>query len=267
MTRKPCVAGQFYPGTPQELTAFLKEAVVSTSAPLTVRGVVAPHAGYVYSGGVAGRVFGRVRVPEAVVLLGPNHTGLGTRASIMSTGTWATPLGAVPIHEPLATALKAASPLLEEDAMAHAHEHSLEVEVPFLQYRNPAVKIVPITLMLRNLDDIRELGESLAEVVSTWPEPVLLAASSDMTHYEADDEARAKDARAVDRVLAMDPEGLLAVTARDQITMCGVVPVAVLLTATRALGATRGELIAYATSGEASGDYDRVVGYAGIVIE
>lgn len=266
MTRKPCVAGQFYPGGPEALTAFLENAARPVPSPSAACGVVVPHAGYVYSGGVAGKVFGSVRVPDAVVLLGPNHTGLGARAAITSTGGWATPLGVVPVDEALAAALKSASPLLEEDGLAHAHEHSLEVEVPFLQYRNPRVKLVPIALRLRSPADIAELGEALAQVVSSWPEPVLLVASSDMTHYEPDDTARAQDARALERVLALDPEGLLAVTARDRITMCGVVPVAVLLAAARALGATRGELVAYATSGEVSGDTDSVVGYAGVVI-
>jgi AmmeMemoRadiSam system protein B len=172
----------------------------------------------------------------------------------------------VPIHEALADAIKAACPLLEEDALAHAQEHSLEVEVPFLQHRNPGVRIVPIAFALRSLAEIEEAGEGVAAAVAGWPEPVLLVASSDMTHYEPDASARRKDDLAIERVLALDARGLLETTARHDISMCGVIPAAVLLVAARRLGATRGELVAYATSGEVSGDYDQVVGYAGLVI-
>jgi AmmeMemoRadiSam system protein B len=266
MTRKPAVAGRFYPATAERLSAFLNTAVPADPAPVRAVGVVAPHAGYVYSGAVAGKVFGRVQVPDSVILLGPNHTGLGTKASIVSRGAWLTPLGPVPIHEGLADALKAACPVLEEDFLAHAHEHSLEVELPFLQHRNPAVRVVPIAFMLRGVEEILEAGQAIGEAVAAWPEPVLLVASSDMTHYEPHETAKEKDTRAVERVLALDARGLLDTVKRFGISMCGVIPTALLLTAARHLGATGGELVAYATSGDASGDFERVVGYAGMVI-
>ncbi|GAB4277443.1 MAG: AmmeMemoRadiSam system protein B [Deferrisomatales bacterium] len=266
MVRKPAVAGQFYPGSPRALESFLREAVPLAPEPEEALGVVSPHAGYVYSGRVAGAVFGRVRVPDTVVLLGPNHTGLGTPASIMTEGVWATPLGSVPIERGLARAVAGACPILEEDSLAHAHEHSLEVQLPFLQYRNPSVRIVPIAFLLRDYPSIDEVGAALAEVLRGWPDPVLLVASSDMTHYEPHETAREKDAKAIERVLALDPEGLLATTRTLHITMCGVVPTAVLLAAAARLGATGGELVRYATSGEVSGDYGSVVGYAGMII-
>jgi len=266
MLRKPAVAGQFYPADADRLRAFLEGAVAPESAPVDAVGVVSPHAGYVYSGKIAGAVFGRVRVPEAVVLLGPNHTGMGTPASIVSRGAWATPLGPAPIHEGLADALKSGGALFEEDALAHTHEHSLEVQLPFLLHRNPSVRFVPIAFALRDPVEVEEAGEAVAEAVSAWPEPVLLVASSDMTHYEPHDRAREKDAVAIERVLALDARGLLDTVKRFGITMCGAVPTAVLLVAARQLGATRGELVTYATSGEVSGDYGSVVGYAGIVI-
>lgn len=266
MIRQPVVAGQFYPGRREPLLAFLEDAAAPVPTPVTAVGAVVPHAGYVYSGRVAGAVFARVVVPGAVVLLGPNHTGLGTRASILSRGGWATPLGTAAIHGELADALRAACPLLREDGDAHAQEHSLEVQVPFVQYRNPGARIVPIAFLLRDPDQIDEVGAALASVVARWPEPVLLVASSDMTHYEPDRVAREKDRRAIERVLALDPRGLLDTVARHTITMCGVVPTAVLLAAAGRLGATRGELVQYATSGDASGDTSRVVGYAGMVI-
>jgi MEMO1 family protein len=266
MIRRPAVAGQFYPGSPDRLRAFLEEAMPPGPEPPAAVGVVSPHAGYVYSGRVAGAVFGRVQVPDAVVLLGPNHTGMGTSASIVSRGAWATPLGPVPIHEELAEALKAAGALFQEDTLAHAHEHSLEVQIPFLQHRNPGVAIVPIAFLLRDLASMEEAGEAIASVLARWPDPVLLVASSDMTHYEPHDRAREKDAKAIDRVLALDPRGLLDTTKRFGITMCGAIPTAVLLVAARKLGAAGGELVTYATSGEVSGDLGSVVGYAGIVI-
>jgi AmmeMemoRadiSam system protein B len=266
MNRKPAVAGTFYPGSAGRLQAFLEDAVKPASEPLVAVGVVSPHAGYVYSGRVAGAVFGRVAVPDTVLLLGPNHTGMGTPASIMSQGAWVTPLGNVPIAADLASALKAASPILEEDALAHAHEHSLEVQVPFLLHRNPAVRIVPVAFMLRTFAEVEEVGLSIAEVLKTRPDPVLMVASSDMTHYESAERAKDKDAKAIERVLELDAQGLLDTTKRFGITMCGAIPTAVLLVAARALGATRGDLVTYATSGDVSGDYGSVVGYAGIVI-
>jgi len=229
MNRKPAVAGTFYPGNIKRLEAFLGDAVHPAAEPLVAVGVVSPHAGYVYSGRVAGAVFGRVTVPNTVLLLGPNHTGMGTPASI-------------------------------------AHEHSLEVQVPFLLHRNPAVRIVPVAFMLRTFAEVEEVGLSIAEVIKTWPDPVLMVASSDMTHYESADHAKDKDAKAIARVLELDAQGLLDTTKRFGITMCGAIPTAVLLVAARALGATRGELVTYATSGDVSGDYGSVVGYAGMVI-
>lgn len=266
MTRKPAVAGTFYPGNPARLRAFLDEAVHPAATPLAAVGVVSPHAGYVYSGRVAGAVFARVAVPDTVLLLGPNHTGMGTAASIMSQGVWATPVGDAPVATDLAEALKAANPLLEEDSLAHAHEHSLEVQVPFLLHRNSRARIVPVAFMLRGFSEVEEVGRSIAGVLRGWPRPVLMVASSDMTHYEPAERAKDKDARAIERVLALDAEGLLDTTKRLGITMCGAIPTAVLLVAARALGATRGELVTYATSGDASGDYRSVVGYAGMVI-
>ncbi|MBI5445025.1 MAG: AmmeMemoRadiSam system protein B [Deltaproteobacteria bacterium] len=266
MVRKPAVAGQFYPGTADRLRAFLDEAMPPRPDRIRAVGVVAPHAGYVYSGKVAGEVFGRVEVPSAALLLGPNHTGRGAVAAVAPEGAWATPLGEAPIDADLSAALRAASPLLTEDDLAHAREHSLEVEVPFLQHRNPAIKIVPIALRLRSAAEIESLGNAIASVLAARPEPCLLVASSDMSHYEPEARTRAKDAQAIEKVLALDPKGLLDVTGRAKITMCGVIPTAVLLTAARRLGATRGELAAYTTSGETSRDYDAVVGYAGILI-
>ena len=266
MIRKPVVAGQFYPGNPETLREYVEKAELTDGSPAKVFGLVAPHAGYVYSGAVAGAVFGRVAVPDSVLLLGPNHTGMGTPASIMSDGTWATPLGQAPVDHDLAEALRDACPLLEEDSQAHAREHSLEVQLPFLQVRNPHVHIVPIAFMLRRFEEIQAVGNAVAEVIRRWEAPVLVVASSDMTHYESAASAESKDRKAIERVLAIDAVGLLDTTRNFGISMCGVIPTAVMLVAAAALGHTRGELVRYATSGDASGDYSQVVGYAGMVV-
>ncbi len=267
MIRKPAVAGQFYPGSPEALRAFLDEAVRAPAGGARPDvGVVSTHDGYVYSGRVAGEVFASVAVPDTVVLLGPNHTGLGTEASVATDEAWATPLGPVPVDGDLARALLAATPLFQADGLAHAHEHSLEVQLPFLVHRNPAVRIVPVTLALRRRDDALEAGRAVAEAVAGHPGPVLVVASSDMTHYEPEARAREKDRIALERVLALDPGGLLATVRRQDISMCGAVPTAVMLEAARRLGATGAELVRYTTSAEASGDTRRVVGYAGVVV-
>lgn len=267
MIREPVVAGRFYPGSPERLGAFLDDVMEpKATARAKAIGVVSPHAGYVYSGAVAGRVFSAVDIPPSVLLLGPNHTGHGARAAILSRGSWRTPLGVCEVDEALADALKAASPLLKEDATAHLQEHSLEVQVPFLQRLRPDVKIVPVVFMLRNILDILEVGRAIGFVLRDWPSGVLMVASSDMTHYEPDRSAREKDALAAERILALDPEGLVAAIARHRISMCGVVPTAVMLAAARELGAKSARQVAYATSGEVTGDYASVVGYAGIVV-
>ncbi len=265
MIRKPVVAGQFYPGDPVALREFVVRAL-GAGPERAALGVVSPHAGYVYSGAVAGETLGAVPVPETVVLLGPNHTGLGAEAAVWARGGWATPLGTVPVAEDLAGALLAACPILQEDTLAHVHEHSLEVQLPFLQVKRPDLRIVPICLALRSFGEIAEVGNALADTLAGWGEPALLVASSDMSHYEPDDVARAKDKLAIERVLDLDPRGLLDTAKRHGITMCGVVPTAAMLVAARRLGARGAELVRYATSGDASGDYRRVVGYAGILV-
>ena len=266
MTRRPCVAGQFYPGHPGELRDFLDRAVGPAAEGAPAVGGMSPHAGYVYSGGVAGALFRRVRVPDTVLLLGPNHTGLGAPAAVSTCEAWATPLGEVPVDRDLTEALLAESPVFEADDLAHAHEHSLEVQIPFLQYRNPGVSIAAVAFMLRSWQDIQTAGEAVARVLAERTDPVLMVASTDMSHYEPDEVARQKDRLAIERVLALDPRGLLDTVRRHGISMCGAVPTAVMLVAARALGASAAEMVEYATSGDASGDYARVVGYAAVMV-
>jgi len=266
MLRQPAVANQFYPADPRSLRKELEGMVTAVSQPEQVIGIISPHAGYIYSGAVAGAVFGAISIPRTVVILGPNHHGLGAAAALYPSGAWITPLGHVPIESRLAALVLQHAPMVKEDTAAHLHEHSLEVQVPFLQYLQPELAIVPICIGFGDFTSARLLGEGLARAIREYTEPVLIVASSDMTHYESADAAKEKDTLALDRALALDPEGLLAVCRSRRITMCGVVPSAVMLVASRALGASHARLVRYANSGDVSGDNRQVVGYAGVTV-
>ncbi len=263
--RRPAVAGRFYP---LDRAALLEDvqSYLAPQAATSALGCVAPHAGYVYSGAVAGAVFANLDLPQRCIILCPNHTGKGSPLAIMSSGAWETPLGPVPIDSSLADALKKRFPLLTEDADAHRSEHAIEVELPFLQIRRPDFTFVPIALGRGQFDVLEKLGEAIADAVQSQAERILIVASSDMNHYESDAVTRIKDHKAIERMLALDAPGLFEVVMREQISMCGFGPAVAMLTATKRLGATSAELIKYATSGDVSGDREMVVGYAGVVV-
>jgi MEMO1 family protein len=267
MNRKPVVAGQFYPGSKASLEEELARCLKVNTAPKKALGAIAPHAGYMYSGSVAGAVFGAIEVPRRAIVLCPNHTGMGARAAVWARGNWSIPTGEVPVDEKLAAKLIAACPDLSDDTAAHLAEHSLEVELPFLLARQPALSIVPIAIGRVDAAGCRRIGEAIARTLRAEGENILVVASSDMNHYEEEKRTRAKDQLAIARVAALDADGLIAACAEHRISMCGVLPAAIAITACKQLGATRAELIAHATSGEVSGDYNAVVGYAGFIIE
>ncbi len=266
MDRKPAVAGQFYPLNGKTLA----EEVASLLEPGAQRkgaiGVVSPHAGYVYSGRVAGMVFSRVQVPEHVIILGPNHRGVGQDVAVMAHGAWDMPMGNVPIDEKLARRVLAASDAAAEDDRAHALEHSLEVQVPFIQAVRPDFRLVPIVLGRLSLSECLALGRGIAAAIAGFGHDVLIVASSDMTHYEPDADARKKDGLVIERMKKLDPEGVYTVVRDNRITMCGVIPVTVMLAAARELGAKEALDVGYMTSGDTSGDYGSVVGYAGMIV-
>ena len=264
--RHPAVAGRFYPRDPEDLRAEVQSYLSPPGETVSPLGCVVPHAGYVYSGHVAGAVYARLDLPRRCILICPNHTGMGHPLAIMSIGAWETPLGRMPIDEPLAAALKERFPLLGEDAEAHRAEHGAEVQLPFLQTKNPESTFVPIALGTSRYEVLQALGLVIADVVKALAEPVLLIASSDMNHYENDTVTRVKDHKAIERILVMDAKGLYDVVMNEDISMCGFGPTVVMLTAARRLGAIGTELVRYATSGDISGDRDRVVGYAGIIV-
>lgn len=266
MIRQPAVAGQFYSGDEAKLKTDLAALVTPMPRKEKVLGIIAPHAGYIYSGTVAGEIYGRIEIPSTVIILGPNHHGIGARAALYPEGEWLTPLGAVAVNAPLSRLISKHAPLVDEDATAHHYEHSLEVQVPFLQFIRPDVTIVPICLGFGDFTRCRALGEGIARAIRECGEDVLIVASSDMSHYEPAAAARAKDDVALHEVLALAPERLVQVCRDREITMCGVIPAAVMLVAALELGATRAELVRYSTSGDVTGDNRQVVAYAALTV-
>jgi len=228
--------------------------------------IMAPHAGYIYSGEVAGVTYSAVDLPRTFVILCPNHTGIGSPVAIMTEGVWRMPMGDVPVNGELAKAILSNSTLLKEDHRAHLHEHSLEVQLPFIQYFVAEPTLIPISLITQHWEGLKEIGEAVAAGIKGFGEEVMLVASSDMTHYESQKQAETKDRLAVDKILALDPRGLLDTVSSNDISMCGVGPMVATLVASKELGASKAELAKYDTSGRVSGDYEQVVGYAGIII-
>jgi AmmeMemoRadiSam system protein B len=259
----------FYPGDKDRLREQLDAFVRPVPEPKKVMAAISPHAGYMYSGGVAGAVFSQISIPDAVVILGPNHRGIGASAALTASGTWEMPFGSVPINEALAQAILKVSTSavrIVDDPGAHAMEHSIEVQVPFLQCLRPKVSIVPIGLSHIAYDACPEIGQAVVEGIQDYGKEVLLVASTDMTHYESQEAAKAKDRLAIDRILDLDPKGLYETVSKHGISMCGVIPTTIVLEACKVMGATRAELVQYATSGDVTGDYAQVVGYAGFIV-
>lgn len=264
--RKACVAGRFYPASPAALAGMVS-SFLENSPKCDAKAVICPHAGYMYSGATAGRVLSSVNIPDRVILLGPNHTGMGTPASVMPSGRWEIPTGEVEVDGELSSLVLASSSLFQSDFEAHLMEHSLEVMLPFIHAMNPKAKIVPVTIMQADEEECEEMGKALAGVISSVKDRVLILVSSDMNHYEPESVTKVKDRLAIERMAALDAKGLLDVAERQDITMCGVIPAAIAIYAAKMLGAKEGRLVSYTTSGEVNGDLSAVVGYAGVVID
>jgi AmmeMemoRadiSam system protein B len=263
MKREPAVAGSFYTADPDRLESEIHSLTQYTGEPVPASACVVPHAGYVYSGRTCGKVLSRIRIPDTAIILSPNHTGMGTDFSVWNGEEWATPLGDIPVDTELRDAvcgIRNAAP----DTLAHMHEHSIEVILPFLKVLRPDISIVPVTVRNHDPDLLVEFGKELFRIISSADNDVLLIASSDMTHQEPAEQARAKDEPCIEKMTAVDPEGLFEQVTSNHVTMCGVSPVTVLLSYCREKGITEGTLVEYTNSGAAFGDYSRVVGYAGL---
>jgi AmmeMemoRadiSam system protein B len=266
LKRSPAVAGQFYYGSAHKLINQVEQYMDKDTKKEKVIGMVSPHAGLVYSGSVAGAVYSTIIFPETFVLIGPNHTGLGAQISLMESGEWEIPTGILEIDEKISYKIAMNTSIVTKDSKAHMFEHSLEVQLPFIVYYSKAIKIVPITVLSASLDECRILGEGIADAIKNAGYPVVIVASSDMSHYVHDDVARQKDAKAIDKILSLEPEGLYETVLKEKISMCGYLPATIMLFGAKALGAQSARLVKYTTSAEVSGDYDHVVGYAGVVV-
>ncbi len=266
-TRDAAYAGQFYPGHPDRLRKEVESFVYKPESLLNAKGVLVPHAGYIYSGMVAGKVFSSIKLPKRFVILGPNHTGRGPALSLSSASGWKTPLGLAPVDTVFNEKLLEACPQVQEDTVAHRSEHCLEVQIPFLQVLRPDLSFSAICVRTADFSMLEALGHALAQVIQSEPEPILLIASSDMSHYEDAERAARQDRFAMDRIIAVDPAGLYRVVMEKDITMCGFAPAVSVLTALVDLGASAGTLIQYTHSGEVTGDRTQVVAYAGIAIQ
>jgi MEMO1 family protein len=264
--RLPAVAGRFYPSDPVELTTLVRRYTTKADAtpPAHVKACLVPHAGYVYSGHVAGAVFSRIALPRKILILGVRHFPRGEQAAILSHGAWRTPLGDAAVDESLAEALRGECSLLREDSVAHKAEHSLEVQLPFLQVLVPGFTFVPLALGAVRFEDLVLVGEGVARALVSLLEDVLLLTTSDLNHYEDDATTRVKDGKAIEQLLALKPRALYDTCRREEISMCGLGPAVAMLTALHALGARKAELVKYATSADVSGDVQAVVGYAGM---
>ena len=272
MIRLPAVAGQFYPATAGEVHAQLDALLPATTTKRKAIAVVAPHAGWMYSGATAGSVYSRVEIPERVILVGPNHHGRGSPYALFDAGSWRTPVGDVPVAAALAASLLDCCELLASDPRAHAAEHSLEVQVPMLQRLNPNVQIVPVLIgggwpEAGGRHELAEIGAAIAQTVRESGRPVLLVASTDLNHYEDRETSRIKDKLVLEAVVNLDEDGLMQRVKEVEVSMCGVAPTYVVIHAAKKLGARHAELIDYRTSGEVTGDFSSVVGYGGVVID
>lgn len=267
MIRKPVVAGQFYPQTEASLRKMLSTLISIDAEKNDAIAIIMPHAGYVYSGQVAGATISNVQIKKTAIILGTNHTGSGEPFSIMTEGKWNTPLGEVKIDTEIAKSILKESSIIKEDAFSHLYEHSIEVEVPFLQYLKNDITIVPIVISGTGLSGYQKLGKEITDGFKKIGRPALFIASTDMTHYEPKDIAEQKDRLAIDAILSLDEERLFNVVEKNNISMCGVAPTCVLISIVKNLGAKKAGLVKYQTSGDVSGDYSSVVGYAGVIIQ
>ncbi len=276
--RFPREAGIFYerhtePLKSQIKSCFLhklgpgKEPKVNINGPRKITSLVCPHAGYTYSGAIASHSYHALAedgVPSSIVIIGPNHTGMGSGVSISVEGVWRTPLGDVSIDSELAWKIQKESNIIDIDDAANEFEHSIEVQIPFLQYLYGAVKFVPICMLMQDLDTCQEVGEAVARAIAGAN--VVIIASTDFTHYESEKTVETKDSLAIDTILNMDEAALQATVEKYSITMCGYGPVSVALVASKKLGAKNVAFLCHKTSGDITEDYAQVVGYASLVI-
>lgn len=267
MVRKTCVAGYFYPEQKDSLLEMIKGLVEPDTIKKKALCAISPHAGYQYSGIVAGAVYSSIKIPDKIVLLGPSHRTMNSNFAIIREGEWETPFGNIPIDTKLADQIISRTKLVSEDINAHRMEHSLEVQLPFIHYFNPDCSIVPlITTYFASYNDLEELGKSISSSIEALDEDVLILASTDMSHQVSQETAKEKDFLVIDKILERDPRGLYDVVKSQKISMCGFQATTAALVSAIESGAKEAELIKYQTSGDVTEDYNNVVGYVGMRI-
>jgi len=264
--RKAAVAGTFYQGSASGLKSQIDSFIDREAEQKNILGAVAPHAGYVYSGIVAGAVYSRMERADTFLILGPNHTGLGAEVALFPEGAWELPSGKVAVNRDLAETLLTTSRYFQADELAHLSEHSIEVQVPFLQYLFQGFEILPICLGRLSLQKCLNIGHALAGAIKQYGKRVKIIASSDMSHYVSRDTAEKKDRLALDAIEARNPRDLYETVMKHGISMCGVIPTVCMLAACNELGARTASLVKYATSGDVTGDNRQVVAYAGVIV-
>jgi len=265
MIRQPAVAGSFYPAEAARLNHDL-DLLLPDLVPQPATAIIVPHAGYVYSGAVAGELIAATKIPKKVVLLGPNHHGAGPSVAVSGADKWATPLGDVPLAADLREQLCSGITELVVDERAHQFEHSLEVMLPFLLRQQAELQIVPISLRSLDYPAAEKLGQGIASVIRQLDETTLLLASSDMNHFLDADTTERLDFMAISAMTSFDPRALYRTVTENRISMCGMLPAVVVMHAAKELGAGECKLVRYAHSGQVNGDNSRVVGYAGLSI-
>lgn len=265
MVREPCVAGRFYPGNANELETMIKSFDEFTATKANVKGIVAPHAGYMYSGKVAASVWGKIDVPETVIILAPNHTGAGASTAVYPEGSWQTPMGKVDIDTHLTNSILSKSGVARADEQAHKNDHSIEVQLPLMQFANPSAKLVAISMGDYGELAILDLAKAICD--SADPAKTLVVASSDFSHYEPEYTAKARDKIAIDEIKKLDWRALYSVVNEKEISMCGLGPICVAIECSLRWGAQAGKLLAYSNSGFMSHDFSNVVTYAALAFK
>ncbi len=266
MIRYPSVAGMFYPGDGEVLRTEVRELINDAGNKVKAIGLISPHAGYVYSGSCAGNGFGKINIPDRVIILGVNHRGAGHAMAVDGHNKWNTPLGDIKIDDNLRDELIQKSVVFEVDSVPSSEEHSLEVQIPFIQVLNPTAKILPITIGTHDREMMRTGGLEIGRIIKEANDDILIIASTDMSHYISADNAKELDHMAIEKIIELDPDGLFEAVRSNNISMCGVSPTYIMMTAAKELGGAKGEVIEYTNSGYTSGDFDQVVGYLSALI-
>ncbi len=266
MIREPVVSGQFYPAGKKELSEIINSLAPPETSKISAKGIILPHAGYIYSGRVTATTVSKVLARKRLIILGNNHTGFGPDFGLWDKGSWLTPLGKIDIDEELAKLILSKGELITEDFLAHKAEHSIEVQLPILSQLFGDFKFVPIACGISKLEKYTQAASQIYEAIKAIKNEILLVASTDLTHYEPEATARRKDREVIEAIVNLDEQSLIRKVNSQNITMCGVAPVAVLISCLKKLGAKKSQVALYQTSADTTGDFSSVVGYVGMII-